>query len=95
MAVGGCGCHVALHYCVKAKKTKTKFLRSTGYINSIGNPIKHDLLLVLVLVRQWSFVGCWPHVLQLLKTMFLSTVKRYMGDRVRICFGLLEVQVRY
>ena len=36
----------------KLKKTKTKFLRSTGYLNSITNHIKQDLLLILVLVRQ-------------------------------------------
>ena len=36
----------------KLKKTKTKFLRCTGYLNSIKNPIKQDLLLILVLVQQ-------------------------------------------
>ena len=35
----------------KLKKTKTKFLRYTGYLNSIKH-IKQDLLLILVLVRQ-------------------------------------------
>ena len=45
-------CHTALHFGVKAKKIKTKFLRCTGYLNSIKNPIKQDLLLILVLVRQ-------------------------------------------
>ena len=35
----------------KLKKIKTKFLRCTGYLNSIKNPIKQDLLLILVLVR--------------------------------------------
>ena len=30
------------------KKIKTKFLRCTGYLNSIKNPIKQDLLLILV-----------------------------------------------
>ena len=34
----------------KLKKTKTKFLRCTGYLNSIKKPIKQDLLLILVLV---------------------------------------------
>ena len=34
----------------KLKKIKTKFLRSTGYLNSIKTPIKQDLLLILVLV---------------------------------------------
>ena len=37
----------------KLKKIKTKFLR-----NSIKNPIKQDLLLILVLVRQQNFLNC-------------------------------------
>ena len=42
----------------KLKKIKTKFLRCTGYLNSIKNPIKRDLLLILVLVRQQNFLNC-------------------------------------
>ena len=41
----------------KLKKIKTKFLRSTGYLNSVKNPIKQDLLLILVLVRQQNFLN--------------------------------------
>ena len=32
------GCHTALHFCVKANENKDKFLRCTGYLNSIKNP---------------------------------------------------------
>ena len=39
------------------KKTKTRFLNCTGYLNSTENPIKQDLLLVLVLVRQENFLN--------------------------------------
>ena len=35
----------------KLKKIKTKFLRYTGYLNSIRTPIKQDLLLILALTR--------------------------------------------
>ena len=42
----------------KLKKIKTKFLRCTGYLNSIKKPIKQDLLLILFLVRQQSFLNC-------------------------------------
>ena len=57
--VDGHGCHTALHFGVKAKeKNKTKFLRCTGYLNSIRKPIKQDLLLILVLVRQQNFLNC-------------------------------------
>ena len=39
----------------KLKKIKPKFLRCTGYLNSI-KPIKQDLLLILFLVRQQNFL---------------------------------------
>ena len=42
----------------KLKKTKTKFLRCTGYPNSNKTPIKQDLLLVLFLVRLQNFLNC-------------------------------------
>ena len=66
VVVDGHGCHTALHFGVKIKKTKTKFLRGTGYLNSIKNPIKQDSLPILVLVRQKNFLN----VLQLLKTCY-------------------------
>ena len=40
------------------KKIKTKFLRCTGYLNSIKNPIKQDLLQILILVQQQNFLNC-------------------------------------
>ena len=39
------------------KKINTKFLRCTGYLNSI-KPIKQDLLLIPVHVRQENFLNC-------------------------------------
>ena len=42
----------------KLKKMKTKFLRYTGYLNSIKTSIKQDVLLILVLVRQQNFLNC-------------------------------------
>ena len=54
---------------LKLKKIKTKFLHCTGYLNR-KNPIKQDLLLILVLVRKQNFLNCQPRVLQLLKTCF-------------------------
>ena len=54
----------------KLKKTETKFLRCSGYLNSIKTPIKQDLWLILVLVGQQNFLNCKPHVLQLLKTRY-------------------------
>ena len=42
----------------KLKKTKTLFLHCTGFLYYIINPIKQDLLLTLVLVRQQNFLKC-------------------------------------
>ena len=56
--VDGHGCHIALHFGVKLKKIKTKFLRCTCYLYSMKNPVKQDLLLILVLVRQLNFLNC-------------------------------------
>ena len=42
----------------KLKKIKTKVLHCTGYQNSIKKPIKKDLLLILILVRQQNFINC-------------------------------------
>ena len=56
--VDGHGCHAAVHFGVKAKENQDKFLCCTGYLNSIKTPIKQDLLLILVLVRQQNFLNC-------------------------------------
>ena len=74
---------------LKLKKTKTKFLLCTGYLNSIKN-IKQDLLLALVIERQQNFVNCTT-----VKSMSSSTVKRYMRDLVKTYFGLLRIQVKF
>ena len=42
----------------KRKEIKTKFLRCTGYLNSIKKPIKQDLLQILVLVQQHNILNC-------------------------------------
>ena len=79
----------------KLKKIKTNLLRCTGYLNSIKNPIKQDLLLILVLARQQNFLNCQPCVSQLLKNMLSSIEKRYMIDSVKTYFGLLKIQVKF
>ena len=52
------GCHTALNFVSKLKKTKTKFLRCTGYLNKLHKIHKARLLLILVLVRQQNFLNC-------------------------------------
>ena len=51
-------CHTALGLVSKLKNIKTKFLRCTGYLNSIKNHIKQVLLLIKVLVLQQNFLNC-------------------------------------
>ena len=43
------------------KETKTRFLYSTGYPNSLKY-IKQDLLLTLVLVRLHNFLNYYPSI---------------------------------
>ena len=73
----GHGCHTALHFGVKAKENQEKFLCCTGYLSSIKTPIKQDLLLILVLVRQQNILNCLPRVLQLLKHVIKYCEKVY------------------
>ena len=75
------------------KKTKTKFLRCTCYLNSIKT-IKQDVLLNLVLVRQHNVLHYQPHVLQLLKTCFKYCEKVY-GRSGKNPFWSIKIQVKF
>ena len=95
MIVDGHGCHTALNFGVKAReKIKTKFLRYTGYLNSIEIPIKQDLLLILALVRQQSFLNCKPRVLKLLKHVIKYCEQVYERSHKNY-LGLLKIQVKF
>ena len=51
------GCSSNLKFDVKAKENHDKVpIHHTGYLNSIKNPIKQDL--VLVLMRQQNYLNC-------------------------------------
>ena len=54
----GHGCHTALHFGVKAKENQDKVLTLYWLPELHKNPIKQDLLLILVLVRQQKFLNC-------------------------------------
>ena len=56
--VDGHGCHTALHFSVKAKENQDRVPTLYWLPYSIKNPIKQDLLLILVLVRQQNFLNC-------------------------------------
>ena len=73
------------------KKTKSKFLRCTGYLNYIKN-LKQDLLLILVLVRHQNLL---TSCLTAVKNMLSNTMRRYIRDPVKIYFGLLKIQMKF
>ena len=56
--VNGHGCHTALHLGVKAKENQDKVPTLYWLPKLHKNPIKQDLLLILVLVRQQNFLNC-------------------------------------
>ena len=56
--VDGPGCHTALHFGVKAKENQDKVPTLYWLPKLHKNPIKQDLLLILVPVRQQNFINC-------------------------------------
>ena len=56
--VDGHGCHTALHFGVKAKENQDKVLMLYWLPKVHKNPIKQELLLFIVLVRQQKFLNC-------------------------------------
>ena len=82
-------------YAVKAKENQDKVPTLYWLPKLHKNPIKQDLMLILVLVRQQNVLNCSPRVLQLLKNMLSNIVKRYMRDPVKPYFGLLKIQVQF
>ena len=94
MIVDGHGCHTALHFGVKAKENQEKVPTLYWLPKLHKKPIKQDLLLILVLVRQQNFLNCYPCVLEVL-TLLSSIVETYMRDPVKTYFGLLKIQVKF
>ena len=87
MIVDGHVCHTALHFGVKDKEYQDRGPTLYWLPKLHKNPIKQDSLLILVLARQQNFLNCYPCVLQLLKSILSSTVKRCMRDPVKTYFG--------
>ena len=75
--VDGHGCHTAIHFGVKAKENKDKVRTLYWILKLHKNPIKQDLLLILVLVRQQNFLNCKTHVLRLLRHAIKYCEKLY------------------
>ena len=72
----------------KLKKTKTKFLRCTGYLNSI-KPHKARFIANSSSCTTTELSKLLTSCLTAVKNMLSSTVKRYMRDSVD--FGLLKI----
>ena len=66
VVVDGHGCHTAPHFGVIIKENQDKVPTLWWLPKLHKNPIKQDLLLILILVRQKNLLNCEPHVLQLL-----------------------------
>ena len=58
MVVDGHGCHTALHFGVKAKENEDRAPTLYWLPKLHKNPIKQDLLLILVLVRLQNLLNC-------------------------------------
>ena len=56
--VDGHGCHTALHFGVKAEENQDKVSTLYWLPKLLKNPIKQDLLLILVLLRQQNLLNC-------------------------------------
>ena len=56
--VDGHGCHTALHFGVKAKENQDKVPTLYWLPKLHKNPIKQDLLQIIVLVQQQNFLNC-------------------------------------
>ena len=56
--VDGHSCHTAQHFGVKAKENQDKVPTLYLLPKLYKKPIKQDLLLILVLVRQQNFLNC-------------------------------------
>ena len=76
------------------KKTKTRFLRFSGSLNSIKT---YEARIVVNIsfctTTELSIVltSCFTAI----KNMLLSTAKKYMKDPVRIYLSLLRIQVKH
>ena len=77
--VDGHGCHTALHFGAKLKKIKTKFLRCSGYLNSIKKPYKASFIA--------NSSSCTTTELSKLLTLCLTAAKKHV---IKYCEKVYE-----
>ena len=78
----------------KLKKIKTKFLRCTGYLNSIKT-YKARFIDNYSSCMKTELSKSLTSCLTAVKNMLSSIVKRYMRDPVNTCFGPFKIQVKF
>ena len=78
----------------KLKKIKTKFLRCTGYLNSI-KPYKARFFAYSSSCTTTELSKLLISCLTAVKNMLSNIVKRYMRDPIKTYFGLLKIQVKF
>ena len=79
----------------KLKKIKTKFLRCTGYLNSIKKPYKAIFIANSSSCKTTELSKLLTLCLTAVKNMLSSIVKRYMSYPVKTYCGLLKIQVKF
>ena len=78
----------------KLKKIKTRFLRCTGYLNSI-KPYKARFIANSCSCTTTELSKLLTSCLTAVKNMLSSIVKRYMRDPVKTYFCLSKIQVKF
>ena len=76
------------------KKIKTKFLRCTGYLNSIKT-YKARFFANSSSCTTTELSKLLTSCLTAVKNILSNIVKRYMKDPVKTYFGLLKIQVKF
>ena len=79
----------------KLKKIKTKFLRCTGYLNSIKKPYKARFIANSSSCTTTELSKLLTSCLTAVKNMLSNIVKKYMRDLVKTYFGRLKIQVKF
>ena len=78
----------------KLMKIKTKFIRCTGYLNSI-KPYKARFIANSSSCMTTELSKLLTSCLTAVKNMLSSIVKRYMRDPVKPYFCLLKIQMKF
>ena len=93
--VDGHRCHMAVKFGLFVDEDHGKLLRYTGYLNFINGPMGRVLLLILARVQLLGCVFFWLLASLQLKAVSFNIAQQFMKEMVKICFGLLKIQVKF